>query len=97
MTINDFGGNTPSQPVEGTAIQQCVNEELRQYFMILKDQPPHDLHRMVMGQVENALLSYVMKECRGNQSKAATWLGISRGTLRTKLAGMAREEQPTAV
>lgn len=93
MTNNNFGGNDNSIQGEGTAIQNCVNEELRRYFELLKDQPPHDLHRMVMNQVESALLAFVMKECRGNQSKAATWLGISRGTLRTKLAGMAREEQ----
>ncbi|MBX2835849.1 MAG: Fis family transcriptional regulator [Gammaproteobacteria bacterium] len=97
MTNRTFGENIPSVPGEGTAIQQCVNEELRQYFALLKDQPPHDLYRMVMGQVESALLAHVMKECRGNQSKAATWLGISRGTLRTKLAAIAKEEQSTVV
>ncbi len=70
---------------QGTALQRCVNEELERYFEMLDGQAPHDLHRMVMQQVESALIDHVLQECRGNQSKAATWLGISRGTLRCKL------------
>lgn len=70
---------------QGTALQRCVNDELQRYFEMLDGQAPHDLHRMVMQQVESALIDYVLQECRGNQSKAATWLGISRGTLRCKL------------
>jgi len=70
----------------GTAIQRCVQEELRRYFEMLDGQAPHELYRMVMQQTESALISYVMEESRNNQSKAAHWLGISRGTLRGKLA-----------
>ncbi len=70
---------------EGTAIQRCVQEELRRYFEMLDGQAPRELHRMVMSQVESAVIAYVMEECRGNQSRAAQWLGISRGTLRGKL------------
>lgn len=70
---------------EGTAIQQCVHDELRRYFEMLDGEDPRRLHKMVMGQVESALFAYVMEECRGNQSRAAQWLGISRGTLRGKL------------
>ncbi len=70
---------------EGTAIQRCVQDELARYFEMLDGQAPRELHRLVMGQVESALIAYVMEECRGNQSRAAQWLGISRGTLRGKL------------
>lgn len=73
-------------PKEETALQRCVNSELDRYFEMLDGEVPHDLHRMVMRQVESALISYVLAECRGNQSKAAQWLGISRGTLRGKIA-----------
>lgn len=69
-----------------TAIQSCVERELKRYFDVLEGEAPRDLYRMVMHQVEEALIRSVMEQCRGNQSKAATWLGISRGTLRCKLS-----------
>lgn len=81
---------TPTTPTlhtqDETALQACVKGELDRYFELLDGEVPHDLHRMVMRQVESALIDYVLKECRGNQSKASQWLGISRGTLRGKLA-----------
>ena len=69
-----------------TPIERCVGDELRRHFDLLGDEPPKDLYRLVMRQAESSLLMTVMDECRGNQSKAATWLGISRGTLRGRLA-----------
>lgn len=77
---------TTIQNQDETALQACVKGELDRYFELLDGEVPHDLHRMVMRQVESALIDYVLKECRGNQSKASQWLGISRGTLRGKLA-----------
>lgn len=71
-----------------TPIHHCVREELREYMDMLNGETPSDLHRLVMQQVETALFGFVMEECRGNQSKAAAWLGISRGTLRTRLAAL---------
>ena len=71
-----------------TSIQQCVREELRRYFELLDGEPPADLYRMVMQQVEASLLEAVLQECDGNRSRAAVWLGISRGTLRGKLADL---------
>lgn len=71
-----------------TPIHHCVREELREYLDMLNGETPADLHRMVMQQVETAMFGFVMEECRGNQSKAAAWLGISRGTLRTRLEAL---------
>ena len=69
-----------------TPIERCVGDELKRHFDLLGDEPPKDLYKLVMRQAESSLLMTVMDECRGNQSKAATWLGISRGTLRGRLA-----------
>jgi len=46
---------------------------------------------------ETAIQRCVQEElCRGNQSKAATWLGISRGTLRLKLSSLQQQQQQQA-
>jgi Fis family transcriptional regulator len=57
---------------------------------MLDGEKPSGLYRMVIRQTEHALLDTVMQECGGNQSRAAEWLGISRGNLRNKLAEMDR-------
>jgi len=74
--------------VKHTAIEQCVQQELRRYFDMLDGEEPANLYRMVIRQAECALVNMVMEECRGNQTRASEWLGISRGNLRTKLASM---------
>lgn len=69
-----------------TTLKAQVEKELHQYFDILDGQKPCELHDLVIGQVEEALFKVVMEYCGGNQSKAAAYLGINRGTLRKKLA-----------
>ena len=71
-----------------TVIEQCVQNELRRYFEMLDGEEPANLYRLVVRQAENAVINMVMEECRGNQTRASEWLGISRGNLRTKLANM---------
>lgn len=73
---------------QSTAIEQCVQNELRRYFDMLDGEEPANLYRMVIRQAEQAVVSMVMEECRGNQTRASEWLGISRGNLRSKLASM---------
>ena len=40
---------------------------------------------MMLGEVEAPLMQAVMEYTKGNQSRAAIVLGLSRGTLRKKL------------
>jgi len=44
-----------------------------------------NLYQVIVEEIEGALFRSVMELTRYNQSKAARVLGISRGTLRTKL------------
>ncbi len=67
------------------SMSECVQRALSNYFSQLGDQHPSDLYEMVLGEVERPLLEAMMSYTRGNQSKAAIFLGISRGTLRKKL------------
>ena len=49
-----------------------------------KDQNPN-VYQLVLEEIEAPLFRTVMEMTRYNQSKAAKVLGLSRGTLRTKL------------
>ena len=79
----------PSQPSSGGLPEQPLTEMVRcsleRYFKDLNGQPPADLYDLVVRQVERPLLEIVMREMRGNISKAAQVLGINRATLRSRL------------
>lgn len=62
-----------------------VMQAVQNYFSELKETDPVDLYKFVIDEVEAPLFRAVMEHCKYNQSRAATMLGISRGTLRTKL------------
>ncbi|MCB1754499.1 MAG: Fis family transcriptional regulator [Gammaproteobacteria bacterium] len=68
-----------------TKLRQCVNEALDDYFKTLEGETPTNLSRLVLCEVEEALIRYVMNQCRDNQCRAAEYLGINRGTLRKRL------------
>jgi Fis family transcriptional regulator, factor for inversion stimulation protein len=67
------------------SLREQVEISLEHYFSQLDGQPASDLYQMVLEQVEAPLLDAVMAYTQGNQSKAATMLGLNRGTLRKKL------------
>ena len=68
------------------SLRQLVAKSLEDYFANLEGQAPSGVFDLVIREVEIGLLSTVMQYARGNQSKAATWLGLARGTLRKKLS-----------
>ena len=68
------------------SLKESVNQTLQQYIAKLDGQPPANLYDMVLAEVEKPLLEMVLKLTNNNQSKAAIVLGISRGTLRKKMA-----------
>ncbi len=67
------------------SVEECVRDSLEAYFRDLRGTEPSDMHEMILRVVEKPLLEVVMKHAEGNQSRAATWLGINRNTLRRKL------------
>ena len=69
----------------GSVISISVEQAVTQYLRLMTDQNVSDLYSLVLSQVEPALLRSVMTHVEENQSKAAQLLGISRGTLRSKL------------
>ncbi|WP_126446746.1 helix-turn-helix domain-containing protein [Sulfuricystis multivorans] len=67
-------------------LADCVRRSLNRYFRDLDGETPHAIYDMVIGCVEKPMLEVVLKQARGNQTVAAEMLGISRSTLRRKLA-----------
>ncbi len=68
------------------SLQESVNYTLQQYLATLDGQQPADLYNLVLAEVEKPLLQMVLNLTNNNQSKAAIILGLSRGTLRKKMA-----------
>ncbi len=69
----------------GETLRDCVRRSLDQYFSQMGGHPASDLHQLVIGEIEPPLLESVMRHCGGNQTRAASMLGLSRSTLRKKL------------
>ena len=72
-------------------LRDCVMSAVKNYFSHLGNAKPSNVYEMVLAQIEPAILSTTMRFTRGNQSKAAKVLGLSRGTLRKKLKTYDRE------
>ena len=66
-------------------LKELVRKQIDQYFDELDGEMPRDLYDLVVGQVEHALLEAALAQSNNIQSKAAEMLGISRGTLRTRM------------
>ena len=67
-------------------LSEAVRDALVHYFDQLDGTALNDLYQLVMRQVEQPLFEAILSHTGGNQSKAAALLGISRSTLRKKLA-----------
>jgi Fis family transcriptional regulator len=88
MTVNSMQQIFKTENIDNMpkqSLQECVEENMAAYFGNLGDARPSNVYEMVLAEVEVPLLKRVLKYTKGNQSKAAIVLGLSRGTLRKKL------------
>ena len=85
--VDVLDANIPLQELMQHAIVPIIPAEdsYQKYFSELKGTDPVDLYQFVLEEIETPLFRAVMEHCKYNQSRAAIMLGISRGTLRTKL------------
>ncbi|KTD22449.1 helix-turn-helix domain-containing protein [Legionella londiniensis] len=68
-----------------TLTQQVINA-VKKYLSTASSKDANlNLYQLIVEEVEAPLFRTVMELTRYNQSKAARVLGVSRGTLRTKL------------
>ncbi len=86
-TVSSHGGSlaTAEQTAESQTLRDSVEKSMNNYFAHLDGQDVTDVYQMVLSEVEGPLLETVMAYVKGNQTRAATLLGLNRGTLRKKL------------
>jgi Fis family transcriptional regulator len=80
------GTSTVSRKKTSNPLSEAVSTSLESYFDQLDGTAPNELYQLVISQVEQPLFECVMRHTGGNQTRAASLLGISRATLRKKLA-----------
>jgi Fis family transcriptional regulator len=81
-----WGGLTVLRADRTEPLSECVRNAMRFYLRNLDGHEVNDLHQMVIGEVERPLLQTVLEYTQGNQTQAARLLGMSRSTLRKKIA-----------
>ncbi|MBA2648529.1 MAG: Fis family transcriptional regulator [Legionella sp.] len=68
------------------ALSQQVVHAVKKYLSTINNKDDNlNLYQLIVEEIEAPLFRTVMELTRYNQSKAARVLGVSRGTLRTKL------------
>jgi Fis family transcriptional regulator len=78
--------NTVTQEQQSQSLTQHIVKVVREYLSSNSTKDADlNLYEIVLEEIEGPLFRTVMEMTRYNQSKAARVLGVSRGTLRTKL------------
>lgn len=66
-------------------LRDSVTQALKNYFLQLNGENVNNIYEFVLTEVEPPLLDMVMQYTQGNQTRAASLMGMNRGTLRKKL------------
>ena len=66
-------------------LRQHVKNTISRYLQDMGNTRPDNLYQMLLAEIEPPLIEEILKRTGGNQSQAASMLGITRNTLRSKM------------
>ena len=69
----------------GSSLSAAITNLVDRHIERLGKNNVHNLYALTLDEVEQALFKAVLEFSRYNQSRAAKYLGLSRGTFRTRL------------
>jgi len=73
-------------PTNALVLSEHVRMAIKDYFSRLGGCDVTELHALVLSEVERPLIQTVLEHCGYNQTRSAQMLGMSRSTLRKKIA-----------
>lgn len=86
QNIYDLSNHLIEQDSEKISqLSRAVKHSIRRYLYELEGTQPTNMYELVLKQIEQPLFEAILEHTKGNQSKAAEFLGLNRGTLRKKL------------
>ena len=74
-----------SSKTESTPLRDEVRKTIRQFLQDMGSTEPEHVYRKLLSEVEPPLIEEVLRYAKGNQSRAARILGMTRNTLRTRI------------
>ncbi len=66
-------------------LAEAVKRSLERYYRDMDGETPTAIYEMVLKNIEKPMIETVLGFAEGNQSLAASMLGINRNTLRKKM------------
>jgi len=85
-TVSARRPSPPPPPALPSALAAALTAAVSTYLENLDGHPSSGLYDLVIHEIEAPLLRLVLAYTEGNQTRAARLLGLSRETLRKKLA-----------
>lgn len=70
---------------QSTPLRDEVRQTIHQFLLDMGSTEPEHVYRKLLAEVEPPLIEEVLAFTRGNQSRAARILGLTRNTLRARI------------